>query len=102
MATEKKVRKTATRSSSQPTQRAVVFQLLSPDAREAKIAGSFNDWEQQSMKRDSKGVWKVKLLLPPGTFEYKFFVDNQWVEDPQNSDKSPSPFGGFNSVCIVS
>ena len=53
------------------------------------------------MKNNGIGKWKKQLLLPEGKFEYKFFVDNQWVADPQNERVCTNCFGTQNSVVSV-
>ena len=77
------------------------FSLNAPNAREVAIAGSFNNWAPQAMKRSAKGIWTISLPLQPGTYEYRFVADSEWTEDPVNPDRAPGPFGGFNSICTV-
>jgi 1,4-alpha-glucan branching enzyme len=50
------------------------------------------------MKKDKKGVWKVSLDLAPGTYQYKFFVDGAWVNDPDCAEFVANTFGGLNCV----
>jgi 1,4-alpha-glucan branching enzyme len=50
------------------------------------------------MKKEKKGIWKVSLNLAPGTYQYKFFVDGAWVNDPNCADSVLNPFGGLNCV----
>jgi type 1 glutamine amidotransferase len=40
-------------------------------------------------------------MLPPGTFEYKFLVDGQWVADPRNERVCLNSFGTTNSIVRV-
>jgi len=77
------------------------FSIHAPDAHAVSVAGSFNNWALQALKCNTKGVWSVSIAVPPGTYEYRFVVDSEWLEDPVNPEKAPSPFGGFNSVCTV-
>ena len=51
-----------------------------------KIAGDFNSWEPQDMEKSSES-WKFLIDLPEGKYEYKYFIDGQWVVD-ENSDKT--------------
>jgi 5'-AMP-activated protein kinase regulatory beta subunit len=78
----------------------VSFSLSAPDAEVAFLAGDFNDWNPDShpMKRDKKGIWKVSLGLPPGTYQYRFLVDGKWQNDPNCSDSVVNPFGTFNCL----
>jgi 1,4-alpha-glucan branching enzyme len=79
------------------------FSLLAPQAKSAFIAGDFNQWDLSShpLKQDKKGVWKISLALGPGRYEYRFFVDGEWQNDPGCSSFVENPFGAMNCVKIV-
>ncbi len=79
------------------------FRLEMPEATAVFLAGDFNQWgtEEVKMKMDKKGVWKAKVKLVPGTYQYKFVVDGKWIEDPSNTHTLADPFGGRNSVVVV-
>jgi 5'-AMP-activated protein kinase regulatory beta subunit len=66
--------------------------------------GDFNAWdpEKHPMKRGPDGAWEKTVILAPGTYEYKFFQDGQWMVDPQNDRQRPNRFGTRNSVVVVS
>ena len=83
--------------------RRITFELYAPEAREAFLVGEFNQWDCQAhpMKSNGNGVWTKRMLLPPGQFAYKFFVDSQWVADPHNERTRPDGFGSLNSVVNV-
>jgi 1,4-alpha-glucan branching enzyme len=65
--------------------------------------GTFNNWDTKSLsaKKDSKGNWSVKLNLKPGKYEYKFFVDGSWLNDPRCSTLVPNSFGSQNCIMEV-
>ena len=46
--------------------------------------------------------WFGDLELRPGRHEYLFVVDGQWLPDPNARESVQNPFGGKNSVLIVS
>lgn len=81
--------------------KAVKFAIEAPVAHEVAIAGSFNKWIPQPMKRGAKGIWRISVPLPPGPHEYRFVVDSEWMEDPASAERAATPFGGFNSVRVV-
>jgi cyclomaltodextrinase / maltogenic alpha-amylase / neopullulanase len=67
------------------------------------IAGTFNDWAvgKNPMKGpDPNGDWTATLLLPTGTYQYKFVVgDNGWTQDKVGQDaETDDGYGGKNSV----
>lgn len=51
-----------------------------PLATTVSIAGTFNNWmvDVDMLKKDKKtGLWKIKLELVPGDYEYKFVCDGE-------------------------
>ena len=80
--------------------RRVTFSLEAAKAGEVILMGDFNQWNPKthSMKNDENGIWNKTVIIPPGKYEYKFLVDGQWKEDPQNDQTCPNCFGTKNSV----
>ena len=63
-----------------PKKVAVEFVADCPLATTVSVAGSFNDWavDVDMLKKDKKtGLWKAKISLVPGDYEYKFVCDGQ-------------------------
>jgi 1,4-alpha-glucan branching enzyme len=83
-------------------EKSVSFKLFSPKAKKVSVAGSFNNWDtgKFSAKKDAKGNWTVKMDLKPGRYEYKFFVDGSWINDPEAKAVFNS-YGTQNSVVEV-
>lgn len=81
----------------------VHFEFTDSEAEAVAIAGTFNDWRPDAapMLAMGGGRWVKKLALSPGTCEYCFVVDGVWKPDPKASETFPNPFGGFNTVLIV-
>ena len=90
-------------SSSRAGAQEVEFILMAPEAKNVCIAGQFNDWNTQAtpMKKSKDGSWKIKLKLPQGKCEYKYFADGAWVNDIANTEAAPNPFGTCNYVVTV-
>ena len=88
--------KTATKPELPPSE----FRLYAPEAQEVMVTGDFNNWDQEEhrAKRGKDGVWKKKIVLAPGRYEYLFLVDGQWWTDPENPATAENPFGTVNSV----
>jgi 5'-AMP-activated protein kinase regulatory beta subunit len=78
----------------------ITFSFESSDAKEVILMGDFNNWnpKKHPMKKDDNGKWTKAVLLPPGQYEYKFMVDGQWKEDPQNDRICSNKFGSYNNV----
>jgi glycosidase len=68
------------------------------------VAGSFNGWSKDKNAMggpDANGVYSASVEVGPGTYQYKFLVDGEWILDPANPEKISDNFGGFNSVVKV-
>ena len=87
--------------------REVVVQYRDPAAHDVRIAGDFNGWVPDKgvrslIEAEEHGrVWTKILQLPPGTYQYRYVVDGEWREDPENPEVTTSPVGGRNSVLVV-
>lgn len=79
----------------------VEFKFSAPEAKKIFIAGTFNDWNTKSMpmKKGKDGTWRVTIKLAPGRYEYKYFVDAVWAENPPVANIAPNSYGTYN--CIV-
>ncbi|WP_297090710.1 alpha-amylase family glycosyl hydrolase [Thermococcus sp.] len=75
------------------------------------LRGSFNDWAEWPMKEEN-GTWSTTVCLRPGRYEYKYFIDGQWVKDmsddgtgrpydPEADGYAPDGYGGKNAVRVV-
>jgi hypothetical protein len=64
----------------------IVFRLRGyADARIVAVAGTFNGWNQSQYLFERVGdEWICRISLPPGTYQYKFIVDGNWLVDPLN------------------
>jgi len=83
------------------TKKSVTFSLDAPTGSYVAVGGTFSNWEPQAMTKGSDGVWRITLLLARGMHQYRFQVDAQWREDPNNPRNAPNDHGGFNSICEV-
>ncbi|WP_179346532.1 glycogen-binding domain-containing protein [Winogradskyella ursingii] len=72
------------------------------DAEKVILSGTFNRWDESGfkMKRTEDG-WEVTLQLQPDVYQYKFIVDGNWIEDPQNPSKVKNEYNGYNSVIDI-
>jgi 1,4-alpha-glucan branching enzyme len=115
-AAQAKTRKTVTSAKETPSAKPVVktkaqasiptteFKLVAPDAKEVFLAGDFNDWNptEYRLRRYKDGIYKKKLQLKPGRYQYLFRVDGEWWTDPEHPERTSNPFGSENSVITVS
>ena len=82
----------------------VRFEFRDPTALSVAVAGTFNDWDpkKHTLQHNGDGVWFREAKLHPGQHEYCMVVDGQWMPDPVAQESRPNPFGGRNSVLMVS
>jgi 1,4-alpha-glucan branching enzyme len=99
-----KVLGTRAETEKQPHERKMTFSLYAPEAGYVSLAGDFNSWnpDVHPLEKSSDGLWERVICLPPGRYEYKFFVDGQWHNDPRCTVYTSNPFGGENCVVILS
>jgi chromosome partitioning protein len=84
--------------------RDVFFCMSAPEARKVYVAGEFNNWRldaEASLKRDDQGVWRRRVPLPVGRYQYKYYVDGHWVVDPENPLRIVTENGIVNSMIEV-
>ena len=79
------------------------FQLSAPQAKSVNVCGTFNEWRTNAgrMTKDHLGAWKGSVSLKPGKYEYRFFVDGQWIDDPRAKKTVGNQFGSKNAILEV-
>jgi len=82
---------------------ATTFVLSAPGAQHVSVAGDFNQWNTatNALGKDDAGVWAVTIKLPPGRYQYRFFVDGEWQNDPDCPSCVENPFGTLNCLRVV-
>jgi serine protease AprX len=83
---------------------SVRFLLHDRAAREVRVVGSWDGWQQPgtAARRVADALWEVRLAgLAPGTYTYKFVADEAWLADPANPARMHDGHGGFNSVLRI-
>src|SRR4051812_19490512 len=80
--------------------RAQIFSFRSANASNIQLVGDFTQWQERpiNLQKDTDGIWKATVILPPGIHQYRFVVDGQWSDDPACTQRAPNPFGGENMM----
>ena len=83
--------------------RMTQFAFQAPTARQVSLAGDFNHWNTEAgpMHKGPDGVWHLGVALRPGRYEYRFFADEVWCDDPAAQQKAANSLGTENCVRIV-
>lgn len=82
----------------------LLFSYYAPCAKEIFLAGDFNGWKKRAtpLIKGKDDVWRIILELKPNrSYDYKYIVDGNWVNDPNNEDLNPDVVGGANSVIYL-
>jgi 1,4-alpha-glucan branching enzyme len=79
------------------------FQISAPDAKTVRLLGDFNGWNPEShpMKKGKTGNWKIDVSLPPGTYQFRYFIDQSWWMNDQTVGAMPNDQGSENSIVTV-
>ena len=82
-----------------PTQ----FAFQAPTTRQVSLAGDFNNWDTNAapMQKRADGIWRLSVPLAPGRYEYRFFADGVWQDDPAAQQRAANALGTENCVRIV-
>jgi 1,4-alpha-glucan branching enzyme len=83
--------------------RSIEFRLELSNAQEVCLIGDFNRWDLKAhpMRKNETGVWTKTISVSPGRYEYRFYADGQWLNDPSNPLRCENCFGTENSVLLV-
>ena len=86
-------------SAGSPTQ----FAFQAPTNKQVSLAGDFNNWDTRAapMHKGPDGIWRLSVPLVPGRYEYRFFADGEWHNDPAAQQKAANALGTENCVRIV-
>ena len=86
-----------------PKRRRIEFAIEMPTAQQVILMGDFNQWNPKThpMRRDENGVWRKTVMIFPGRYEYRFWVDGEWYNDPASLERCPNCFGSENNVIEV-
>jgi 1,4-alpha-glucan branching enzyme len=81
----------------------IQFSLEAGDAKKVSLVGEFNNWNPDTdpMQRDGNGTWTKTKMLSPGNMEYKFWVDGQSIQDPENLRTRLNCLGTRNNVVKI-
>jgi 1,4-alpha-glucan branching enzyme len=79
--------------------------IFSPSApmKQVCLVGDFNQWKVgvDPMKKVADGSFRITKKLPLGRYEYKFYANGMYWDDPQATDQTVNSFGTRNSVLRV-
>ena len=83
--------------------RLVEFRLSNTRAQSVSVGGTFNQWNSLSFRltRDGQWNWRGSLRLKPGRYQYRFFVDGKWADDPNAKETVANAFGSKNAVLEI-
>ena len=68
--------------------------------RNVYVTGTFNGWKGRIPLNKSHDEFTTIVELPPGTHQYKFIVDDEWMFNP-DQPTVPDPYGAMNNMVDV-
>ena len=102
--TWKKGNESMNRYSAKNTLVPVNFRYVDPKAKQVKLIGDFNGWDQEAhvMERTPDGAWFLQLSIHSGHHRYLYLVDGEPMLDPQANGVTQSDEGIRVSLMMVS
>lgn len=99
----KMAKRTKTENTGKIARQKTTLFFEAPDAKAVALMGEFNQWNEKKhpMKKNANGVWEKIIMVPAGSYEYRFLVDGEWRNDPLNGQVCANCFGTFNNVLKV-
>ena len=80
--------------------RQVPFRLYAPHAHRVFVCGSFRHWRCVALHRGRHGVFRRRLAVAPGLYEYGFRVDGHWRLG-RHAPRVRDGLGGHNDLLVV-
>jgi cytoskeletal protein CcmA (bactofilin family) len=83
----------------------IIFSLDRPDLDDVRVTGDWMGWdaEGERMKQDENGKWSIAVPLEPGLHAYRFYIDGEWVPDPDEPDNLiQDRYGDYATSVVVS
>ncbi|MDD5561245.1 MAG: AAA family ATPase [Candidatus Omnitrophica bacterium] len=86
-----------------PKLNEITLKVNAPQAKEVYVAGEFNNWklDENSRMEQNNGSWSKNINLKKGKYRYRFVIDGNWSEDPDNPLKQVNPYGTMDSLLEV-
>jgi len=81
----------------------ISLRIRAPEAGIVAVVGDFNGWDPliHPLVARPDGWWTIDLSLPPGRYQYCFWVDGDLVPPGDETVTVPDGFGGRNGVLEV-
>jgi 1,4-alpha-glucan branching enzyme len=93
-----------THQSSTDKKKNVHFEFFAKAGSQVFVVGTFNNWNptvNPLKDNPDSGHFKTVLQVPTGTYEYKFVVNDIWMEDPKCTESVTNIYGSLNNVLCV-
>lgn len=78
------------------------FSLYCPRARRVTVAGDFNRWNPLTTRMVPRGAgwWFRRMRLRAGVYEFRYWVDGDWIPDYAAFGLTLGPYGWNSVVCV--
>ncbi len=81
----------------------VRFRIHAPGAATVSVAGDFNGWdrERHPLRDAGGGWWELSIPIRPGSHQYAYVIDGEWITPPNAEITVEDGFGGRNGLLII-
>lgn len=81
----------------------VTFSFPAKEASSVAVAGDFNEWEKEELKKLKNGTFKGTVNVPiDSEYEFKYLVDGEWKNDTEADSYKWNDFAASeNSVVAI-
>lgn len=82
----------------------ITFRCYNIKAKEIYVSGNFNSWQSANpdyklISKNNDGNFELTTQLLAGSYQYKFVIDGEWIEDKLNPENDGSQYK--NSIINV-
>jgi cytoskeletal protein CcmA (bactofilin family) len=81
----------------------IIFSFDRPHLYDVRVTGSWMDWDDEGipMTPDEDGKWSVAIPLPAGFHAYRFYLNDEWMPDPDVDKMVEDRMGGWATPVVV-
>ncbi|MEH6407130.1 MAG: isoamylase early set domain-containing protein [Leeuwenhoekiella sp.] len=60
----------------------VTFAVPAKEAEKVAVAGDFNNWEKEELKKQKNGIFKKAINIPADkSYEFRYIIDGVWANE---------------------
>jgi hypothetical protein len=82
---------------------SVLFRIQDEEAAAVSVVGDFSGWDagRHPMRKSRNGWWELTVRIDPGSHQYAFVIDGEYVPPPNAETMVDDGFGGRNGLLVI-